>query len=347
MGTARMVVALAVKYLGFGETPDGSNHTIFGHWYGEVGAWCAVFVSFIFAHIVPPLLALIGGKHDYTPEFARWFSDHGRWHEPSEQMTPGDIMFFAWYGPDYEGRWKGICHVEICEGTRSDGRFVDIGGNVGDQVRRVVRSRTHLAGFGRPAYVPSAKSYRVFVGWAPKASIDAIQKAITDKAGIAKGKMRRITSGDPWKTVTGSFFGGPGDYQGVKGPYPRTEVMNKKGMFYIAFPNAGDAGGPKWGTEVQVRFRGRMLTGFVADKGPALDLHRGIDLGYPLAKALGFLSTGVGAVEYRFPGRGSGNQMLELGGRTGFGEASSTKIERLARDARPNWAPGKIRRVPV
>jgi len=39
------------RHLGYRESPFGSNRTIFGQWYGWNGvAWCAIFLSYCFAH---------------------------------------------------------------------------------------------------------------------------------------------------------------------------------------------------------------------------------------------------------------------------------------------------------
>jgi len=160
MPTARAVYDLLRRQLGVTETPAGSNRNPYGaalHMNGV--AWCALLTSWAFWKLSG--LPLIGGKvQSFTPTFAQWFHSHGLWHEPHEKMQLGDIPFFAFYGPDYEGRWKGICHVGFTEAdNRDDRRFIDIEGNTsagddanGGQVQRRVRSRAYLAGFGRPHY---------------------------------------------------------------------------------------------------------------------------------------------------------------------------------------------------
>lgn len=37
----------ALSYLGIKESPPNSNRVIFSRWYGMIGAWCAMFVSFV------------------------------------------------------------------------------------------------------------------------------------------------------------------------------------------------------------------------------------------------------------------------------------------------------------
>lgn len=153
MPTSDAVIAKARSYLGTAEKPDGSNRTPFGAWFGTNGvAWCAIFVSFVFGAF--NALALLGGKQAFTPTFARWFYDRKRWG-----MAPrrGAVVFYAFNGPRYQGRWKGICHVELVEAVNADGSFYTIGGNVGNRVKRIRRSMAAVAGFGYPDYTPAVK----------------------------------------------------------------------------------------------------------------------------------------------------------------------------------------------
>ena len=153
--TASQVLAKARSYLGTAERPDGSNRTVFGSWYGMNGnAWCAMFVSYIFNHVTEGK-GLIGGKHAWTPAFAKWFYDRGRW---GTKPRRGAVVFFAFYGPRYQGRWKGIMHVGLVESVRSDGSVVCIEGNVGNRVKRIVR-RANIAGYGYPKYSVAAPKY--------------------------------------------------------------------------------------------------------------------------------------------------------------------------------------------
>jgi len=145
--TASRMLEIARSQLGLGENPPGSNYTKYGAWYGLNGmAWCAMFMSWCANQagaldIIP--------KHAYTPTGAKWFYDRGQWG-----TTPrvGALVYFAFYGSGYEGRWKGIHHVGIVESIRPDGRVVCIEGNVSDKVMRVVRAPSGIAGYGYPKY---------------------------------------------------------------------------------------------------------------------------------------------------------------------------------------------------
>jgi hypothetical protein len=153
MATAKEILAQERAHLGISESPDGSNKTPFGVQYGMNGvAWCAIFQSCMFQDMSS--LPLIYGKHSYTPNFAKEFYDRDRWIPRNGVVKVGDLAFFAWNGSSYQGRWKGISHVGIVESVKPDGSLITIEGNVGNSVRRLVRSRTYIAGFGRPAYTP-------------------------------------------------------------------------------------------------------------------------------------------------------------------------------------------------
>lgn len=158
--TRATVLAKARRQIGVSEKPAGSNKTKFGAWFGMNGvAWCAIFQSWVFAHVVA--LPLIGGKEAYTPAFARWFDDQGRF---GSRPRRGALVFYAWNGPEYQGRWRGICHVGIVEAVRGN-RIVTIEGNVGSRVRRMVRSHAYVAGYGYPDYAPDDTNPRYVVTW--------------------------------------------------------------------------------------------------------------------------------------------------------------------------------------
>jgi hypothetical protein len=61
-GLSKRALALARHYIGTKEYPAGSNVTLFGKWYGEVGVpWCAIFVSYVLSHTGRPF------KYAYVP----------------------------------------------------------------------------------------------------------------------------------------------------------------------------------------------------------------------------------------------------------------------------------------
>lgn len=67
---AQRALALAAHYIGTKEYPAGSNVTLFGKWYGEVGVpWCAIFVSYILSHVGRPF------KQAYVPTIVQLARD--------------------------------------------------------------------------------------------------------------------------------------------------------------------------------------------------------------------------------------------------------------------------------
>ena len=190
--TSSRLISLARTQLGVGENPPGSNYTKYGKWYGLDGtAWCAMFVSWC-ANQVDALDII--PKHAYTPTGAKWFYDRGQWG-----TTPrvGALVYFAFYGSSYGGRWKGIHHVGIVESIRADGRVVCIEGNVSNKVTRVVRSRSGIAGYGYPKYTSAVTppppppqedtmDYRFVAGWAEDEAARKRVEAVIDQNGLAK-----------------------------------------------------------------------------------------------------------------------------------------------------------------
>jgi len=152
MATVDAVLNLARSQLGVYEKPDNSNRTPYSEWYGLIGPWCAMFVSWVFYHAGLPLPASTAKGFSYTPSGAAWFQRRGRW---TRVPRPGYVVFFDW--PD-DGVNR-ISHVGIVESVRADGAVVTIEGNTGSahggMVMRRVR-RTGIVGYGIPDYKSEA-----------------------------------------------------------------------------------------------------------------------------------------------------------------------------------------------
>lgn len=185
MATANDVLRVARSQLGYTATSTSGK---FCDWYGLKGYWCAMFVSWVAAQagataIIP--------RHAYTPTGAAWFKKHGRWHNGTRGLAPGDIVYFD-FGL---GR---ISHVGIFEGW-DRGRVVTIDGNTGatggrsgGRVLRRARAPRYVVGYGRPAYAsrPAASGIAVD-GWAGRATIRRAQQlARTPQDGYISGQWR-------------------------------------------------------------------------------------------------------------------------------------------------------------
>jgi hypothetical protein len=149
----RRALAEALRHVGVRETPPGSNHTMFGRWFGADGVpWCAIFASYCFD--VGAGVVLCRGWHGagvgprgvaYVPTLAAWLKATGRW---VEEPRPGDLAIFDWDGglPDHVGiviRVEGDT-LHTVDGNTAVGNDVN-----GGEVMRRHRSRTLAAGFGR------------------------------------------------------------------------------------------------------------------------------------------------------------------------------------------------------
>jgi hypothetical protein len=137
------VIRKAEAQLGVVEKPSYSNRTPYTAWYGLVGPWCAMFVSWVFHHAGHPLPKIRTTKgFAYCPDIVAWAKRNGTWRPSSSGYTPkrGDIVLF-----DFIGRPS---HVGIVTGLTKDGRVATIEGNTnaagsrtGGAVMRHNRSR--------------------------------------------------------------------------------------------------------------------------------------------------------------------------------------------------------------
>jgi hypothetical protein len=138
--------------LGTGEHPPGSNCTKYGAAFGiKCAAWCAMGLWYLYDRILRWLAGLRNVKTAWTPTLAQAFYHAGAWSDDPEL---GLIPFYAWYGPNYQGRWRGVCHVGLAvEGIEADGKYIAIEANVGNKVTRIRRSMAYVVGFGVPDFL--------------------------------------------------------------------------------------------------------------------------------------------------------------------------------------------------
>ncbi|WP_101788636.1 CHAP domain-containing protein [Nonomuraea indica] len=140
-------LAIARRELGTRERADGTSK--YGSWYARTkpapgfaaGAWCQMFTAWCAHAAGIPEAAF--PRMAYTPYAVRWFKDNGRW---GTRPKVGALVYF-----NFPGGGDAVDHVEIVEAIRADGSIVTIGGNVSNQVKRLVR-RSNIAGYGYPDY---------------------------------------------------------------------------------------------------------------------------------------------------------------------------------------------------
>lgn len=163
------ILSVAQSQIGIKESPAGSNRVKYSSWYGLVGPWCDMFVSWCANQAG---VGNVVGKYAYCPSHVNYFKSKGWWHDAEYKPQPGDIIFFASRGV--------ACHVGIVERRNGSYSVTTIEGNTsvssndnGGAVMR--RARTYgnprgswgILGFAHPPYnqgngtttAPAARSW--------------------------------------------------------------------------------------------------------------------------------------------------------------------------------------------
>lgn len=164
-GTAADMLRVARSQIGVKESPRGSNKVKYTKWYGLVGPWCAMFISWVARQAGVPKDVI--PTHAYTPSGRNFFRNKGRHYK---KPKVGDIVYYQFPG------FSRVSHVGLVEKVHSDGSWTAIegntdaaGGRTGGQVMRK-RRRTvgRLGGFGRPAYKKSTAKPKASTPSKPK-----------------------------------------------------------------------------------------------------------------------------------------------------------------------------------
>ena len=153
LGLAALKVAR--EYIGTKESPAGSNRVMFSEWYGMIGPWCAMFVTYCFVRSGSKAFVK-GSRWAYCPYLlsAARRNEDGVTLVSRANVRPGDIVLFSW-------KQDGVAnHVGIVAGNiDSAGNFHTVEGNTaatnaGDQsnggmVAARVRNVAQVIGFVR------------------------------------------------------------------------------------------------------------------------------------------------------------------------------------------------------
>ena len=141
----------AKKHIGVKESPAGSNRVKFSAWYGIIGPWCAMFVTYCF-DTQGSKAFVKGSRYAYVPAIVAAARGGGRGLAIVTAPKPGDLVCFDW---DHD---RTADHVGIFEKWNSDGTFSCIEGNTsegnnsnGGQVMRRSRQRNLVQAFVRVA----------------------------------------------------------------------------------------------------------------------------------------------------------------------------------------------------
>lgn len=140
-------IELAATFIGYHESPPGSNMNQFGSWYGFNGVpWCAIFESYCFAHT-----GHAGYRYAAVEQIV--LDARARRNKLYVVQTPkqGDIVCYTIAGNPY-------AHTAFFDKwvNKSKGQFQDLGGNTGPSnvsnggaVMRQVRSTSMVTCFVR------------------------------------------------------------------------------------------------------------------------------------------------------------------------------------------------------
>ena len=94
LGNAALKVAR--EYIGVKENPPGSNKVMFSEWYGVVGPWCAMFVTFCMVKAGSTTFAK-GTRYAYCPYILTDAKQNrGMTIVQPDDARSGDIVLYSW-----------------------------------------------------------------------------------------------------------------------------------------------------------------------------------------------------------------------------------------------------------
>jgi CHAP domain len=140
-------LALATDYVGYKESPAGSNHTKFGEWYGvDYQPWCAIFVTYcyVLGPNQPSPSFTRGSRYAYCPYLYTDAANARYGLSLTTAPKPGDVVLYDWDGAEYD-------HVGIVEKgnanswTAIEGNTSTSSNSNGGQVMRRERNKSQVS----------------------------------------------------------------------------------------------------------------------------------------------------------------------------------------------------------
>lgn len=107
-------------------------------------SWCNMFVSWVGAQAGAKDM----GWDAYTVQHATWLKKHHRW---GEKARPGAVVFFDWQSGS-GGGIGDIDHVGFVVKDNGNGTISTVEGNTDNAVKRKVRPKSTVVGYGYPDY---------------------------------------------------------------------------------------------------------------------------------------------------------------------------------------------------
>ena len=116
---------VATRYIGVSEDPPGSNKVMFSAWYGMIGPWCAMFVTYCFVKSDSKSFVK-GSKYAYCPYILAdaKASRNGLRIIPTTSARTGDIVLFDW---NKDGTADHVGIVNVAPNKRKT--FTSVEGN--------------------------------------------------------------------------------------------------------------------------------------------------------------------------------------------------------------------------
>jgi CHAP domain len=142
-----LALAKARTFLGYKESPSGTNGNIFGEWYGmNFEPWCAMFVAYCFEHVAGGSPTFVkGSRYSYCP-YVVSDARAGRYGlKTTVSPIPGDLVVYDWQRDgtfDHIGIFEsgGSSNWQAIEGNTSSGNNSN-----GGQVQRRYRSSSEAS----------------------------------------------------------------------------------------------------------------------------------------------------------------------------------------------------------
>lgn len=110
--------------------------------------WCDMRVTWAAYHSGTYDAVCFGTDFAWTVAHATAFERRGRWTYGTDGIRAGDVIFFDWQGGRHS--IQRIDHVGVVEKVLPDGRVQTIEGNTSDALKRKLRGRGTITGYGRP-----------------------------------------------------------------------------------------------------------------------------------------------------------------------------------------------------
>jgi hypothetical protein len=132
----------AISQLGIKESPPNSNQVKYCTWYGLLGPWCAMFVTWCFETAGDSPSFLQGGRYSYVPYIVADARNGKYGLKTTDDPQPGDLVAYDW---GFDGTYD---HVGIFEKWLNSTQWNAIEGNTstsndsnGGEVMRRTRTK--------------------------------------------------------------------------------------------------------------------------------------------------------------------------------------------------------------